>query len=378
MAGALALLVVSVPRARAQAPAAPPAAGVPRRAAPPRRPSRCWGPASESPSVRRRSWAVTPRVLVNGRWTRASGRRSIRRCRSWWTRRRAPRRPRRFARWRQRPAASFPATERWKRGKRTVSTPCGCRRRWTTSRCAAASRAGRPVRRPLRPPVPGRRRRCSRWRAPTTRPPAPRSRPRSPRRSRPRGRPRASPRGGWTRLRRRLTWPPPSPTRGRCAGPRSSRPLATARRVLPACRCTRSRPPRAGSRRAPSTRVPPAWPGWRPSSPRRLRRAWRRPARRAADLPSVVIDADVTEPGAVGALLKSVREVGAVSGADLLRVGAGRVEIRARTRSSAAPLAAALSRDADAMISLTDVQPSGDVIRLRARLRAPAAPEGHP
>ncbi|MES1210427.1 MAG: hypothetical protein ABUS79_31190, partial [Pseudomonadota bacterium] len=100
----------------------------------------------------------------------------------------------------------------------------------------------------------------------------------------------------------------------------------------------------------------------------------------AADLPSVVIDADVTEPGAVGALLKSVREVGAVSGADLLRVGGGRVEIRARTRSPAAPLAAALSRDADAMISLTDVQPSGDVIRLRARLRAPAPapPEGHP
>ncbi|HVY38190.1 MAG TPA: hypothetical protein VHM31_09645, partial [Polyangia bacterium] len=96
------------------------------------------------------------------------------------------------------------------------------------------------------------------------------------------------------------------------------------------------------------------------------------------DLPSVVIDADVTEPGAVGALLKSVREVGAVSGADLLRVGGGRVEISARTRSAAAPLAAALSRDADAMISLTDVQASGDVIRLRARLRAPAAPEGHP
>jgi hypothetical protein len=96
------------------------------------------------------------------------------------------------------------------------------------------------------------------------------------------------------------------------------------------------------------------------------------------DLPSVVIDADVTEPGAVGALLKSVREVGAVSGADLLRVGGGRVQIRARTRSAAAPLAAALSRDADAMISLTDVQPSGDVIRLRARLRTPVAPEGHP
>ncbi|MFL5306548.1 MAG: hypothetical protein ACJ8F1_15130, partial [Polyangia bacterium] len=50
-----------------------------------------------------------------------------------------------------------------------------------------------------------------------------------------------------------------------------------------------------------------------------------------ADLPTVLIDADVTEPGAVGSLLKTVREVGAVSSADLLRVGGGRVEIRART-----------------------------------------------
>ncbi len=53
----------------------------------------------------------------------------------------------------------------------------------------------------------------------------------------------------------------------------------------------------------------------------------------------------------------------------------------ATPRSARAParaprsLAAALSRDADAMISLSDVQVSGDVIQLRARLRAPAAPE---
>jgi hypothetical protein len=98
------------------------------------------------------------------------------------------------------------------------------------------------------------------------------------------------------------------------------------------------------------------------------------------DLPSVLIDADVTEAAAVPALLKSVREVGLVSGADLLRVGGGHVEIRARTRSASAPLAAALSRDVDAMISLSDVQTSGEVIRLKARLRAPASPEGgiHP
>ena len=95
----------------------------------------------------------------------------------------------------------------------------------------------------------------------------------------------------------------------------------------------------------------------------------------SADLPILTIDADVVEPAAVSALLKSVRSVGAVSAADLVRVGGGHAEIRARTRSGPAPLAAALSRDADAMISLSEVQASGAVIKLRARLRAPAAPE---
>jgi hypothetical protein len=96
----------------------------------------------------------------------------------------------------------------------------------------------------------------------------------------------------------------------------------------------------------------------------------------SGDLPILTIDADVVEPAAVSALLKSVRAVGAVSGADLVRVGGGHAEIRARTRSAAGPLAAALSRDADAMISLSDVQTAGGVIRLRARLRAPAADTG--
>ena len=95
----------------------------------------------------------------------------------------------------------------------------------------------------------------------------------------------------------------------------------------------------------------------------------------SADLPLLTIDADVVEPGAVPALLKTVRSVGVVSAADLVRVGGGRAEIRARTRSGPALLATALSRDADAMISLSDVQTSGAVIKLRARLRAPAAPE---
>jgi hypothetical protein len=95
----------------------------------------------------------------------------------------------------------------------------------------------------------------------------------------------------------------------------------------------------------------------------------------SADLPLLTIDADVVEPAAVPALLKSVRSVGMVSAADLVRVGGGHAEIRARTRSGSAPLAAALSRAADAMISLSDVQTSGAVIKLRVRLRAPAAPE---
>jgi hypothetical protein len=95
-----------------------------------------------------------------------------------------------------------------------------------------------------------------------------------------------------------------------------------------------------------------------------------------ADLPILTIDADIVEPAAVSALLKSVRSVGAVSGADLVRVGGGHAEIRARTRSAPGPLAAALSRDADAMISLSDVQTAGGVIRLRARLRPPAAETG--
>jgi hypothetical protein len=94
-----------------------------------------------------------------------------------------------------------------------------------------------------------------------------------------------------------------------------------------------------------------------------------------ADLPVLTIDADVVEPAAVAALLKSVRAVGAVSSADLVRVGGGHAEIHARTRSASAPLAAALSRDVDTMISLSDVQASGAVIKLRARLRTPAGPE---
>ena len=105
-------------------------------------------------------------------------------------------------------------------------------------------------------------------------------------------------------------------------------------------------------------------PSGRRSWPSEMARgARRRRVRPSADLPVLTIDADVVEPAAVSALLKSVRSVGAVSAADLVRVGGGHAEIRARTRSGSAPLAAALSRDADAMISLSDVQASGAVIK---------------
>jgi hypothetical protein len=95
----------------------------------------------------------------------------------------------------------------------------------------------------------------------------------------------------------------------------------------------------------------------------------------SGDLRVLTVDADVVEPQAISALLKSVRSVGAVSAAELQRVGAGHVEIRVRTRTAAGPLAAALSRDADALITLSDVQTSADAIHLRARLRAPPSPQ---
>ncbi|HVZ86597.1 MAG TPA: hypothetical protein VHG72_06500 [Polyangia bacterium] len=101
--------------------------------------------------------------------------------------------------------------------------------------------------------------------------------------------------------------------------------------------------------------------------------AWSSASARNPDLPVRTIDADVTEPAAVAALLKSVRAVGVVSSADLVRVGGGHAEIRARTRSAPGALAEALVRDADATLTLSDVQAGADTVSLRVRLRAPAA-----
>jgi hypothetical protein len=91
-----------------------------------------------------------------------------------------------------------------------------------------------------------------------------------------------------------------------------------------------------------------------------------------ADLRTVTVEAEVVEPAAVVALLKDVRSVGSVSSAELRRIEAGRAEIRARTRAAASTLAPALSRDA--ALALSNVEVSGDVIRLRARVRAAGAP----
>jgi hypothetical protein len=94
------------------------------------------------------------------------------------------------------------------------------------------------------------------------------------------------------------------------------------------------------------------------------------------DLRTVTVDADVVEPAAIPELVKSLRGAGVVSAAELTRVSTGRGEIRVRTRVSTTALAAALSRVAGSMITLSDVQTSGDTIRVRARLRAAAPPPG--
>jgi hypothetical protein len=96
-----------------------------------------------------------------------------------------------------------------------------------------------------------------------------------------------------------------------------------------------------------------------------------------SDLRAITVDADVVEPAAIAELVKGLRGVGLVSAAELTRVSTGRAEIRVRTRAAPAALAAALSRASGTMITLSDVQISGETIRARARLRAaPGAAAG--
>jgi len=98
----------------------------------------------------------------------------------------------------------------------------------------------------------------------------------------------------------------------------------------------------------------------------------------AGDLRAVTVDADVVEPVAIPELVKSLRGIGAVSAAEVIRVAAGRAEIRVRTRAAPAAVAAALSSVAGSVITLSDVQTSGDTIRVRVRVRAPAPSGGNP
>jgi hypothetical protein len=65
-----------------------------------------------------------------------------------------------------------------------------------------------------------------------------------------------------------------------------------------------------------------------------------------------------------------------VSSAELTRIAAGRVEVRLRVRAATGAIAATLPRAAGSMITLSDVEVAGDVIRLRARLRAAAPAAG--
>jgi hypothetical protein len=97
------------------------------------------------------------------------------------------------------------------------------------------------------------------------------------------------------------------------------------------------------------------------------------PASAPSDLRVLVLDLDAVEPSAIGTFLKTVRGLGSVSSAEVRRILLGRAEIRVRTRLAAPALAAALSRDVTGPIVVSDVQTAGDLVRLRVRLRPPAA-----
>jgi hypothetical protein len=99
------------------------------------------------------------------------------------------------------------------------------------------------------------------------------------------------------------------------------------------------------------------------------------PAGSPTDLRPLVLDIDVVEPSAIAAFLRVVRGMGSVSSADVRRIVLGRGEIRVRTRLTAAVLAQALGRDnPGAPVVVSDVQVSGDLVRLKVRLRPAPAP----
>ncbi|MES1204937.1 MAG: hypothetical protein ABUS79_03280 [Pseudomonadota bacterium] len=100
--------------------------------------------------------------------------------------------------------------------------------------------------------------------------------------------------------------------------------------------------------------------------------------RAAPDMRTIVIDADVVEPGAIPALVRQLRGIGSVSGIEVRRVNSGHAELWVRSRLAGPALGAALGRDAGGPLSVTSAVVSGDLIRLRARLREAAAPVAAP
>lgn len=91
--------------------------------------------------------------------------------------------------------------------------------------------------------------------------------------------------------------------------------------------------------------------------------------RATPDLRAIVIDADVIEPGAVPGMLKQLREIGSVSAVEVRRIAPGRVELWARTRLTPNALVATLTHDTGGEIVFDAPEVTGDLVRLRARLR---------
>ena len=91
----------------------------------------------------------------------------------------------------------------------------------------------------------------------------------------------------------------------------------------------------------------------------------------SANLRAVTVDAAVTEPAAVPALLKSLRGLGAVSAAELRRLSSGHAEIKVQTRITSAALVAALARESTTSLELAGVEAGADTLRLQVRLRPP-------
>jgi hypothetical protein len=92
------------------------------------------------------------------------------------------------------------------------------------------------------------------------------------------------------------------------------------------------------------------------------------------DVRTIVVDADVVEPGVVPALVKQIRGLGSVSAVEVRRIAPGRAELWVRSRLAGGALATAVSRDLGAPVVLEGLEVAGDLIRVKARLREVAAP----